>query len=95
MFVLISGSEVAVECWYQPCVNILRDSQKIIPPLKLKNFEHFRESCDALQIETPPPCYGSPEEISMEVVLHFIIFKNVWYTLINFSSHSEVAKVEA
>ena len=46
--------------------------------MELKDIEDLREKGEVFQVKTPPPGYKSPEEIPLEVGLHFIVFKYVF-----------------
>ena len=66
----------------------------------LRKSFHFwnsiaKECGEVFQVKTPPPSYRCFEEISLEVCLHFIVFKNVKDTLITLSRHSEVQRLRS
>ena len=66
-------------------VNIFRNPQKVCPSLKLEDFNDLREIGETFQIETSSTSYGSLEEESLEVLLHFFVLKDVWNARISFS----------
>ena len=57
--------------------------------MELEDSKDLRECGEVFQVKTPTPDYESSEEISLEIGLHLVTFKNVWNTLITFSNHSK------
>ena len=88
--VFIYGDKGAIESRHQPRVNVFKNSQKLISTLELEYFKNFRKKCEVFQIETPFSSNESSEEVSLEVILHLIVFKDIWDTLVSFLRHYDM-----